>query len=81
MSDFWWGVLVGVLGAGILGRFLQWFSHSLAQWQDMDKPQKIVLTTKKTPWEVVLAGLKAGLKLLVAIGVIGALVYVLLRSG
>jgi len=80
VSDFWLGLVVGFIAAGIFGFAAQWFSLRQAEWQDMNKPQKITLLTKKTPLEVVLAGLRAGLLIILAIVVIGVFVWLVLES-
>ncbi len=80
MSDFWLGFVVGFISAGIFGLVMRWFALRQAEWQDMDKPQKVVTVTKKTPWQVILTGLKAGFLIVFAILLIGVLVWVLIES-
>lgn len=79
MTDFWLGFVVGFLAAGLFGLVMRWFRLRQAEWQAMDKPQKVTLETKKTPRQVVLAGVRSGFLLLLAILVLGLLAYAVFR--
>jgi hypothetical protein len=70
-TDFYFGVLVGFLAAGVVGFLLQQFRFLYKRVKEANEPQKIVHTTEKSPRQVVTSSVRAGCILfLLTIGVI-----------
>ena len=70
-TDFYFGVVVGFLAAGVVGFVLQQFRFLYKRVKEADEPQKIVHKTAKTPNQVVASSARAGCMLFIlSLGVI-----------
>lgn len=75
-SDFYAGVMVGLLAAGLIGFVSQTWRWSRARISGFFEPQKITLETKDTPADV-LQGCLEGIVALVFLVVLLALMWYL----
>ena len=80
VSDFWVGFVVGFAVAGVLGFSLQQIRLWQKKWSAMTQPQRVEVKTTKTPWQVVSTGLQVGCVVIVALILIGVIVWLVLGS-
>jgi hypothetical protein len=81
-TDFYVGVFVGFLAAGVMGFLLQQMNFLFKRVRAADEPQKVVHTTDKTPNQVVRSSARAGcLLFLLIIGVIAICVVAYMMVG
>ncbi len=78
-GDFWLGLIMGFVAAGVVGSAWQAWGLS-KKWRAMTKPQRVEVSTSKTPWQVISTGSQAGCVLIVAVVLIAVILWLLLAS-
>jgi hypothetical protein len=74
-TDFCFGIVIGVVVAGLLGFVLQQVLFLVKRVQAADKPQKIFHETAQTPSQVVGSSVRAGCTLFILTIVVIAICY------
>jgi hypothetical protein len=79
-GDFWVGLLVGVVVAGVVGFLGQQILFWIGEVQRSGQPQTITLETEETPRQVVWRSILAGCALVCLFILVIILAVVLFRS-
>lgn len=69
-DDFRYGVLVGAVGIALVALVAGWFRKKLSEFLNPTKKQKVVHSTDKTPLQVLMASLWAGIQLIIVLAVL-----------
>ena len=76
-NDFWSGVLVGAFGFALVALMAAWFRKKLSEFLKPSKKQKVGQSTDKTPLQVLMASLWAGIQIIIGLAILVGAIYVL----
>lgn len=80
-TDFWLGVGAGVVGLAAVAGLAGWFRRRLSEFLSPSRTQKVVHSTDRSPFQVLMASLWAGLQILIALVVLGVVLYAIAGTG
>lgn len=74
-DEFRFGVVVGAVGFALVASVAAWFRKKLSEFLNPTKKQKVGHSTDKTPLQVLMASLWAGIQIVIVSAILVYVVY------